>query len=74
MSESLVTDGPASKAGRSGPSQNSSPFKAEQPPQHKTNVADGQALETGRSAITHRSSNSSMVDIIDEFRDLDKLG
>jgi hypothetical protein len=41
MNESLVADGPASEAGRSGLSQNSSTFKAERPPQHKTSVVDG---------------------------------
>jgi hypothetical protein len=71
---SLVTDGPTSEAGRSGLSQNNSAFKAEQPPQHKTSIADSPALETGQSAIAQRSSNSSMGNIIEEFRDLDKLG
>jgi hypothetical protein len=32
------------------------------------------APETGGSAVTQRSSNSSMGDIIEGFRDLDKLG
>jgi hypothetical protein len=32
MNMSLVTDGPASKAGRFGLSQDSSAFKVEQPP------------------------------------------
>jgi hypothetical protein len=35
---------------------------------------DGPALETGQSAVTQRSSSSSVGDIIEEFRDLDKLG
>jgi hypothetical protein len=52
MNESLVTDGSASEAGRSSLSKNSSAFKAERPPQHKTSDADGPALETGRSAVT----------------------
>jgi hypothetical protein len=34
---------------------------------------DGPTLETGWSAITQRSSNSPVGDIIEEFRDLDKL-
>jgi hypothetical protein len=71
---SLVADGLASEAGRSGLSQNSSAFKAERLPQHKASIADGSTLETGRSAVTQRSSNSSVGDIIEEFRDLDKLG
>jgi hypothetical protein len=71
---SLVVDGLAFKAEQSGLSQNSSTFKAEQPPQHKTSVANGPALETGRSTVTQRSSNSSVGDIIEEFRDFDKLG
>jgi hypothetical protein len=74
MNESLVADSAASEARRSGLSQNSSAFKAKWPPQHKTSVADGPALETIWSAITQRSSNSSVGDIIEEFRDLDKLG
>jgi hypothetical protein len=32
------------------------------------------APETGGSTVTQRSSNSSVGDIIEEFRDLDKLG
>jgi hypothetical protein len=34
---------------------------------------DGPTLETGWSAFTQRSSNSPVGDIIEEFRDLDKL-
>jgi hypothetical protein len=52
MNMSLVVDGPTSEAGRSGLSQNSSAFKAKQPPQHKTSVTDNPALETGRSTVT----------------------
>jgi hypothetical protein len=74
MNESLVVDGLASETGRSGLSQNGSAFKAEQSPQHKTNVADNPTLETRRPAVTQRSSNSPVGDIIEEFRDLDKLG
>jgi hypothetical protein len=44
---SLVTDDPTSEAGRSSLSQKSSTFKAKQPPQHKTSITDGLALETG---------------------------
>jgi hypothetical protein len=74
MNESLVADGSASEAGQSGLSQNSSTFKGERPPQHKTSVADGPTLEIRWSTVTQRSSNSSIGDIIEEFRDLDKLG
>jgi hypothetical protein len=74
MNESLVTDALAPETGQSGLSRNNLAFKAERPPQHKTSVADGPALEIGRSTITQRSSNSSVGDIIEEFRDLDKLG
>jgi hypothetical protein len=71
---SLVVDGLAFEAGRSGLSQNSSTFKAEKPPQHKTSAADNPALKIGRSTVTQRSSNSSVGDVIEEFRDFDKLG
>jgi hypothetical protein len=37
---------------------------------HRTSVADDPTVETGRSAVTQRS----VGDIIEEFRDLDKLG
>jgi hypothetical protein len=74
MNESLVADGPTYKAGRSGLLQNSSVFKTKHPPQHKISIADDPAPETGESSITQRSSNSSVGDIIEEFRDLDKLG
>jgi hypothetical protein len=74
MNESLLADGLALETGRSGLSRNSSTFKAERPPQHKTSVADGPALEIERSTVTQRSSNSSVGDIIQKFRDLDKLG
>jgi hypothetical protein len=72
--ESLVTDSSASKAGWSGLSQNSSGFKTEHLPQRKDNVTDDPVPETRESAITQRSSDSSMGDMIEEFRDLDKLG
>jgi hypothetical protein len=72
--ESLVTDSLVSKAGWSGLSQNSSVFKTEHLPQHKNSITDDPALETGESAITQRSSDSSVGDMIEEFRDLDKLG
>jgi hypothetical protein len=72
--ESLVTDSSASKAGWSGLSQNSSVFKTEHLPQHKNSITDDPTPETGESAITQRSSDSSMGDMIEEFRDLDKLG
>jgi hypothetical protein len=72
--ESLVTDSSASEAGWSGLSQNSSVFKTEHLPQRKVSIADDPAPGTGESAITQRSSNSSVGDMIKEFRDLDKLG
>jgi hypothetical protein len=74
MNESLVTDSSASKAGWSSLSQNSSVFKTGHLPQHKVSTADDPAPETGESAIPQRSSNSSMRDMIEEFRDLNKLG
>jgi hypothetical protein len=74
MNESLVTDSSAAKTGWSGLSQNSSIFKTEHLPQHKVSITDDPAPETGESAITQRSSNSSMGDMIEKFRDLDKLG
>jgi hypothetical protein len=74
MNESLLADGLNSETRRSGLSQNGSAFKAEQSPQHKTSVANDPTLETGWSAIIQRSSNSPVGDIIEKFRDLDKLG
>jgi hypothetical protein len=67
-------DSSASEAEWSGLLQNSSDFKAEHLPQHKNSITDDPATETGESAITQRSSDSSMGDMIEEFRDLDKLG
>jgi hypothetical protein len=72
--ESLVTDSSASEARWSGLSQNSSVFKIKHLPQRKDSITDDSALETGESAITQRSSDSSVGDMIEEFRDLDKLG
>jgi hypothetical protein len=72
--ESLVTDSLASKAGWSGLSQNSSDFKTEHLPQRKDSITDDPSPETGESAIIQRSSDSSVGDMIEEFRDLDKLG
>jgi hypothetical protein len=72
--ESLVTDNSASKAGWSGLSQNSSNFKTEHLPQHKDSITDDPVPETGKSTITQRSSDSSVGNMIEEFRDLDKLG
>jgi hypothetical protein len=72
--ESLVTDSSASKAGWSGLSQNSSVFKTEHLPQHKISITDDPTPEIEESAITQRSYNSSVGDMIEEFRDLDKLG
>jgi hypothetical protein len=72
--ESLVTDCSASKAGWSGLSQKGSDFKTEHLSQRKDSITDDLVPETGKSAITQRSSNSSVGDMIEEFRDLDKLG
>jgi hypothetical protein len=72
--ESLVTDSSASKAGWSGLSQNSSDFKTERLPHHKDSITDDPTPEIGESAITPRSSGSFVGDMIEEFRDLDKLG
>jgi hypothetical protein len=72
--ESLITDNLALKAGWSGLSQNSSDFKTEHLPQRKDSITDDPVLETEKSAITQRSSDSSVGDMIKEFRDLDKLG
>jgi hypothetical protein len=67
--ESLVTNSSASKAGWSGLSQNSLDFKTEHLPQCKDNITDDLAPKTGESAITQRSSDSSVGDMIEEFRD-----
>jgi hypothetical protein len=72
--ESLVTDSSAFKAGWSGLSQNSSDFKSKHLPQRKDSITDDLAPKTGESASTQRSSDSSVGDMIEEFRDLDKLG
>jgi hypothetical protein len=72
--ESLVTDSSASKAGGSGLSQNGSDFKTEHLSQRKDSTTNNPAPETGESAITQRSSDPSLGDMIEEFRDLDKLG
>jgi hypothetical protein len=67
-------DSSASKAGWSGLSQNSSDFKTEHLPQRKDSVTDDPVPETGKLAITQRSYDSSVGDMIEEFRDFDKLG
>jgi hypothetical protein len=72
IQESLVTDSSASKAGWSGLSQNSSVFKTEHLPQHKDSITDDPAPETGESPKDHLIP--LWGDIIEEFRDLDKLG
>jgi hypothetical protein len=72
--ESLVMDSSASKAEWSGHSQNGSVFKIEHLPQYKNSITDDPAPETGESAITQRSTDSSVGDMIEEFRDHDKLG
>jgi hypothetical protein len=72
--KSLVTDSSASEAEWSGLSQNSSVFKTEHLPQRKDSITDDTPPEAGGSAITQRSSGSSVGNMIEEFRDLDKLG
>ena len=67
-------DSSASKAGWSGLSQKGSDFKTEHLSQRKDSITDDPVPETGKSAITQRSSDSSVGDMIEEFRDLDKLG
>jgi hypothetical protein len=74
MNGSLVANGTTSKVGQSGLLQDSSASKTKHPPQYKTSIADDPAPEIVGSAVTQRSSNSSVGDIIEEFRDLDKLG
>jgi hypothetical protein len=64
----------AYKAGWSGLSQNSSDFKTEHLSQRKDSVTDDPVPKTGKPTITQRSSDSSVGDMIEEFRDLDKLG
>ena len=72
--ESLATDSSASKAGWSGLSQKGLDFKTEHISQQKDSITDDPVPETGNSAVTQRSSNSSVGNMIEEFRDLDKLG
>jgi hypothetical protein len=67
-------DSPAPEAGRPDFIQDSSALKARQSLQHESNVADSMAFEAGWSAATQRAPNSSEKGIIEEFRDLDKLG
>jgi hypothetical protein len=69
-----VTDSPAPEAGWSGLSQDSLALKVEQASQHGSGVKNGPALETGRSAATKSPPNSSEGGLIEEFRDLGKLG
>jgi hypothetical protein len=52
------------EAGWSGLSQNRSVFKTEHLPWQKDNIMDDLAPETGESAITQRSSDSSVGDMI----------
>jgi hypothetical protein len=49
-------------------------FKTEHLPQHKNSITDDPAPETGESTITQRSSDSFVGDMIEKFRDFDKLG
>jgi hypothetical protein len=72
--ESLVTDISASEAEWSSLSQNSSVFKVEHLPQRRNSITEDPAPKTGESTITQRSSDSFVGDMIEEFRDLDKLG
>jgi hypothetical protein len=72
--ESLVTDSSASKARWSGLSQKGSDFKTKHLSQRKDSITDDPVPKTGKSAVTQRSSNSSVGNMIEEFRDLDKLG
>jgi hypothetical protein len=74
MNESLVADGPTSEVGWSGLLRDSLAFKTKHSSQHKTSVTNDPAPETGGNTVTQRSSNSFVGDIIEEFRDLDKLG
>jgi hypothetical protein len=67
--ESLVTDSSASKARWSGLSQKGSDFKTEHLSQRKDSCTDNPVPETGKSAVTQRSSNSSVGNMIEEFRD-----
>jgi hypothetical protein len=63
-----------SKAGWFGLSQNSSDFKTEHLPQHKDSVTDYPVPKTGKPTITQRSSGFSVGNVIEEFKDFDKLG
>jgi hypothetical protein len=72
--ESLVMDGLVPKAGRSDLSQNSSVFKTKHLPSRKVSTMDDPVLETRESTITQRSSNSSVGDMIEEFRDIIRTG
>jgi hypothetical protein len=42
--------------------------------QHGSGVVDGPNFEVGRSSAAQRAPNSSEGGMIEEFRDLDKLG
>jgi hypothetical protein len=72
--ESLVIDSLASEVEWFGLSQNSSVFKTEHLPQRKVSTTNDPVPKTGESAITQRSSDSFVGDMIEKFRDLDKLG
>jgi hypothetical protein len=71
---SQVVDSPTPEARRSSLPRNSLALKVGQSPQHGSSVADGPAFETGRFAATQRPHNPSEGGIIEEFRDLNKLG
>jgi hypothetical protein len=72
--ESLVTDSSVSNAGPSGLSPNNSDFKTEHLPQRKDGITGDPTPEIREFTITQRTSNSSVGDMIEEFRDLNKLG
>jgi hypothetical protein len=57
-----------------GLSQKGSDFKTEHLSQRKDIITDDLVPETRKSVVTQRSSNSSVGNMIEEFRDLDKLG
>jgi hypothetical protein len=52
MNESLLAEGSTSKVGQFGLLQDSSAFKTEHSPQHKTSVANDPTPETRGSTVT----------------------
>jgi hypothetical protein len=67
-------DSLAPKAGRSGLFQDSLALKAGQSLQHGSGVADCPSFDSRWSAAVQRAPNFSVGDMIEEFRDLGKLG